>query len=121
MAKKKETLKDLSEFMKNQPKDNKIDEHFLDQKPTSLAKVEKLKSEVDELHRLPPDSLHEKEIVALIRTIAETAGISSREVLFNIAEKLMEDQKEKDHIDILFENNISFLKYHQQVIDKLNS
>jgi hypothetical protein len=115
MVKKKETLKDLSEFMKNQPKEMTQDQHFLDRKPTNLARVEKLKSEVDKLQHLPANSLHEKEIVSLIQTIAENA------VLFSIAEKLMEEEKEKDYIDILFENNISFLKYHQLVIDKLNT
>jgi EAL domain-containing protein (putative c-di-GMP-specific phosphodiesterase class I) len=121
MVKKKETLKDLSEFMKNQPKEMTQDQHFLDRKPTNLARVEKLKSEVDKLQHLPANSLHEKEIVSLIQTIAENAGLSSRQVLFSIAEKLMEEEKEKDYIDILFENNISFLKYHQLLIDKLNT
>ena len=72
MAKKKETLKDLSEFMKNQPKETNKAEDFMDQKPTLLAEVEKLKSEVDALQQLPADSLHEKEVVALIQKIAKT-------------------------------------------------
>lgn len=121
MAKKKDTLKDLNDFMKNQnvPADEGGD--FMNKKPTVLANIEKLRSDVETLAALPVGSLHEAEIVKLIQKISESAGLSSRQVLFNIAEKVLEETQEKDHIDILFENHISFLKYHQLVIDKLNS
>jgi hypothetical protein len=121
MAKKKDTLKDLNEFMKNQQPEQDAEENFMDKKPTVLAKVDKIKADVDKLNQLPAASLHESDILILIEKLAKATQLSSRQVIFNVAEKLLEKQQDKDHIDILFENHISFLKYHQLIIDKLNA
>lgn len=121
MAKKKDTLKDLNEFMKNQDLQKDAGDSFMDKKPTLLANIEKLHSEVEKLDKLPKDSLYESDIIKLIQKVAEASTLSPRHILFNIVEQVLAEQKDKDHIDILFENHVSFLKYHQLIMDKLNS
>ena len=121
MAKKKQTLKDLNDFMKNEGVKENEEQDFMSKKPTVLANVEKLRSDVDKLAALPANSLYEKEIVELITKVAEAAELSPRHILFNVVESVLENQKDKDAIDLLLENNIALLKYHQSLIDHINS
>ena len=121
MAKKKDTLKDLNEFMQKQSVSNEESDDFMNKKPTLLADVEKLKSDIDHLKELPEGSLHEEDLMALILKISEAAQLSPRHLLFRLAEKVLDQQKEKDHIDLLLENNIALLKHQQLLVEKLSS
>ena len=76
MAKKKDTLKDLNEFMKSQsPKEESDNKDFINKKPTTLAEVESLKSEVQKLNNLPEGALLEDEISDFIKKVANTHQI----------------------------------------------
>ena len=119
MAKKKDTLKDLSDFMKNQPQQDDENQDFMKKKPTKLAAVEKMKDEVEKLSELPAGSVLENELVKLIKKIADAANVPPRQVLYNICEAVIENEPEKSGSDIMLSNTILFLKHHDLITDKL--
>lgn len=119
MVKKKDTLKDLNEFMKNQPLKGEEDTPYLDKKPTSLAEVERLKADIKKLEELPEGALNEDKIAELISKTAQTHGLSQRQVLFSICEKVLNHQKEADSADIMLLNTILYLKHTDLVLSKL--
>ncbi|WP_375579700.1 hypothetical protein ABWH96_01075 [Marivirga tractuosa] len=122
MAKKKDTLKDLNEFMKNQPaQSGEEKEDYLSKKPTRLAEVEALKSEIKRLDDLPEGALNEDEIANLINKVAKSHELTSRQVLYRVCEKVLTQQKEKEGSDILLENLIIYLQHQDLIMEKLKS
>jgi len=119
MAKKKDTLKDLSDFMKNQPKPEDENQDFMKKKPTNLAAVEKMKDEVEKLTELQAGSVLEKDVVNLIQKIADAAKIPVRQVLYNICDEALEHVDDKNGSDIMLSNTILFLKHHELITEKL--
>lgn len=122
MAKKKDTLKDLNEFMKNQPaQSGEEKEDYLSKKPTRLAEVEALKSEIKRLDDLPDGALNEDEIANLISKVANIHELSSRQVLYRVCDKVLAQQKEKEGSDIILENLIIYLQHQDLIMEKLKS
>lgn len=119
MVKKKDTLKDLNEFMKNQPMKGEEDAPYLEKKPTSLAEVERLKEDIKKLEALPEGALNEGKVAELIAKTAKTHGISQRQVLFSICEKALNNQEQTDSADIMLLNTILYLKHTDLVLSKL--
>lgn len=120
MAKKKDTLKDLNEFMKSQsPKEEGDGKDFISKKPTTLAEVESLKSEVQKLNKLPDGALLEDEIAAFIKKVANTHQISERQVLYKVCEKVLEQIKQKEGSDIMLENMVLYLHHQDLLLEKL--
>ncbi|WP_340152889.1 hypothetical protein [uncultured Marivirga sp.] len=120
MAKKKDTLKDLNEFMKNQaPGSGDESKDYLSKKPTQLAEVEALKSEIKKLDNLPEGALHEDEVAKFILKAAKIHGLSSRQVLYKVCEKVLAQQDEKEGSDILLENLIVYLQHQDLILEKL--
>ncbi len=119
MAKKKDTLKDLNEFMKQQPDHNADEQGFMNKTPTNLAKVEKLSDDIKALNNLPAGSLHEADVASLIKNIANANETSQRQVLFSIIEKVLSVNEDKDGIDIMLLNQVLFLRQHDLIIEKL--
>jgi len=122
MAKKKDTLKDLNEFMKSQSsKTEEGKEDYLSKKPTRLAEVEALKSEIKRLDELPEDALNEEEISNFILKVAKTHHLRSRQVLYKVCEKVLAQQGEKEGADILLENLIIYLQHQDLILEKIKS
>ncbi|WKK86496.1 hypothetical protein QYS48_06035 [Marivirga arenosa] len=122
MAKKKDTLKDLNDFMKNQSTDSKSeDQDYLSKKPTQLAEVEALKDEIKKMDELAEGSLSENEIASFIQKVADAHNISSRQVLYRVCEKVLEDVKDREAADIMLENMVLYLKHQDLLLEKLKS
>jgi type II secretory pathway component PulM len=120
MAKKKDTLKDLNEFMKSQsPESGNEDKDYLSKKPTQLAEVEALRSEIKTLDNLAEGALHEDEISDFILKVAKTHGLSARQVLYRVCEKVLIQQESKEGSDILLENLIVYLQHQDLILEKL--
>lgn len=120
MAKKKDTLKDLNEFMKNQSSESRDDDQdYLAKKPTQLAEVEALRSEINKWDNLEDGALHEEEISNFILKVAKTHGLSSRQVLYRVCEKVLAQQETKEGSDILLENLIVYLQHQDLILEKL--
>lgn len=120
MAKKKDTLKDLNEFMKSQsPKEEGESKDFISKKPTTLAEVESLKSEVQKLNSLPEGSLNEDEITAFIQKVANANQISERQVLYRVCEKVLGQLENKEGSDIMLENMVLYLQHQDLILEKL--
>jgi len=120
MAKKKDTLKDLNEFMKSQsPKEEDESKDFISKKPTSLAEVESLKSEVQKLNKLPEGALLEDEIAAFIKKVANAHHISERQVLYKVCEKVLDQIKQKESSDIILENMVLYLHHQDLLLEQL--
>ncbi|MGM0580003.1 MAG: hypothetical protein ACQETL_04950 [Bacteroidota bacterium] len=120
MAKKKDTLKDLNEFMKSQsPKEEGDNKDYISKKPTTLAEVESLKSEVQKLNDLPEGSLFENEIAGFIKKVANAHQISERQVLYKVCEKVLDQIKQKESSDIMLENMVLYLHHQDLIMDKL--
>lgn len=68
---------------------------FISKKPTTLAEVELLKSEVQKLNTLPEGALLEEEIADFIKKVANTHQISERQVLYKVCEKVLDQIKQK--------------------------
>ncbi|GAA5033979.1 hypothetical protein GCM10011506_26860 [Marivirga lumbricoides] len=119
MIKKKDTLKDLNEFMRNQPLKEEEETSYLEKKPTALAEVERLKEDIKKLEELPEGALNEDKIAELISKTALTHGLSERQVLFNICEKVLNTLKETDSADVMLHNTILYLKHTDLVLSKL--
>lgn len=120
MAKKKDTLKDLNEFMKNQSGlSDDANEDFLQKKPTLLADVTSLKYEINRLEELPEGALQEEEIAKLIQKIADSAGISNRQVLFRICEKVLNAQEKSQASDIMLLNMVTYLRHQDLILAEL--
>jgi len=120
MSKKKDTLKDLNEFMRQQSPANTSGEDFMKQQPTSLAAVENIESEVQKLDQLPAGDLQEAAIAALISKAAKAAHLSNRQLLFNIIDEVITKQEKTDSIDIMLLNQVMFLRQHDLLISKLD-
>ncbi|HET8858453.1 hypothetical protein [Marivirga sp.] len=122
MAKKKDTLKDLNEFMKSQSTESRDEkEDYLSKKPTQLADVEALKVEIQKLDNLPEGTLNEEEIANFILKVSQSHNLSSRQVLYRVCEKVLEKQKDKEGSDIILENLIVFLQHQDLIIEKMKS
>ena len=122
MAKKKDTLKDLNEFMKSQSTDTvEKKENYLTKQPTRLAEVEALKSEIQRLDKLPDGALNEEEIASFILKVAKSNKLASRQVLYRICEKVLAQQEEKEGSDIVLENLIIYLQHQDLIVEKLKS
>ncbi|WKK82791.1 hypothetical protein [Marivirga arenosa] len=122
MAKKKDTLKDLNDFMKNQSTDSKSeDQDYLSKKPTQLAEVEALKDEIKKMDELAEGSLSENEIASFIQKVADAHNISSRQVLYRVCEKVLENVKDREAADIMLENMVLYLKHQDLLLEKLKS
>jgi hypothetical protein len=122
MSKKKDTLKDLNEFMKNQPAaSEETDKDYLSKNPTRLAEVEALKSEVKRLEQLPEGALNEGEIASFIIKVAKSHDLSSRQVLYRICEKVLAQEENREGADILLENLIIYLQHQDLLLQKLKS
>lgn len=120
MAKKKDTLKDLNEFMKNQSSESRDDDKdYLSKKPTQLAEVEALKSEINRLDNLEEGALHEDEVSNFIMKVAKIHDLSSRQVLYRVCEKVLAQQEAKEASDILLENFILYLRHQDLILEKL--
>lgn len=120
MAKKKDTLKDLNEFMKSQSsKEESESKDFISKKPTTLAEVESLKSEVQKLNTLPEGALLEEEIADLIKKVANTHQISERQVLYKVCEKVLDQIKQKESSDIMLENMVLYLHHQDLILERL--
>ncbi|WP_296618436.1 hypothetical protein [Marivirga sp.] len=122
MAKKKDTLKDLNEFMKSQStgaEEGKGD--YLSKQPTRLAEVEALKSEIKSLDKLPEGALNEEEITNLILKVAKSHELSSRQVLYRVCEKVLAQQEDKEGADIVLENLIIYLQHQDLILEKIKS
>ncbi|MBK6267141.1 hypothetical protein JKA74_19005 [Marivirga sp. S37H4] len=119
MAKKKDTLKDLNEFMKNQPSQKDGDESYLEKKPTSLAEVERLKSDLKKLDELPDGALNEDLLAGFIHKIASAQQLSPRQVLFRLCERTLDMQEESDSSDIMLLNTILYIKQNDLLVEKL--
>ncbi len=119
MAKKKDTLKDLNEFMKNQPVNKADDESYLEKKPTSLAEVERLQSHIKKLDELPAGALNEDKLAEFIHKISESTQISPRQILFKVCEKVLESQEEIESSDIMLLNTILYIKQNDLIVEKL--
>ncbi|SMG52256.1 hypothetical protein SAMN05661096_03901 [Marivirga sericea] len=122
MAKKKDTLKDLNEFMKNQPAESgEADKDYLSKKPTRLAEVEAIKSEIKRLDQLPEGALNENEIADFIIKVAKSQDLSSRQVLYRVCEKVLAQVDDKEGSDILLENLIIYLEHQDLLLSKIKS
>jgi type II secretory pathway component PulM len=122
MAKKKDTLKELNEFMKSQsPKSTGEDQDYLSQKPTRLAEVDSLKSELRQLNTLPEGALNENEITDFIIKVANAHNITARQVLFRVCEKVISKLESKESTDIIFENMVIYLQHQDLLMEKLKS
>lgn len=120
MAKKKDTLKDLNEFMKSQtPQEEGDNKDFISKKPTSLAEVESLKSEVQKLNSFPEGALLEDEIANFIKKVANAHQISDRQVLYKVCEKVLDQIKQKESSDIMLENIVLYLHHQDLIMEKL--
>ncbi|RUA35325.1 MAG: hypothetical protein DSY77_02845 [Bacteroidetes bacterium] len=120
MAKKKDTLKDLNEFMKSQsPQEEGDNKDYMSKKPTTLAEVESLKSEVQKLNRLPEGALLENEIAGFIKKVAQSHQISQRQVLYKVCEKVLSEIREKESADIILENMVLYLHHQDLIMEKL--
>ncbi len=119
MAKKKDTLKDLNEFMRSQQGKATTDESYLEKKPTSLAEVEKLGNDVKKLEELPEGALHEEQIADLIQKIAESHQLSARHILFKVCEKVLQSEENADSSDIMLLNTILYLRHNDLLVQKL--
>jgi type II secretory pathway component PulM len=120
MAKKKDTLKDLNEFMRSQQSNATEDEAYLDKKPTSLAEVERLKNEIKKLEELPAGALHEDELAELIQKIASAQSLNARHILFKICEKVLQVKEDQDSSDIMLLNTILYLQHNDLLVQKLS-
>ncbi len=120
MAKKKDTLKDLNEFMRSQGAKTADEDSYLDQKPTSLAEVERLKVEAKKLDELAPGALQEDDIAKLILKISETHELSSRHILFKVCEKVLQSKENLDSSDIMLLNTILYLHHNDLLVQKLS-
>jgi hypothetical protein len=122
MAKKKDTLKDLNEFMKSQsPDSGEENKDYLSKKPTQLADVDALKSEIKRLEKLPQGALHEDEISSFISKVANAQGVSSRQILYRVCEKVLSEQESKEGSDILLENLVVYLQHQDLILEKIKS
>lgn len=122
MAKKKDTLKDLNEFMKNQSSESvDKDKDYLSKRPTQLAEIEALQAEIKSLDNLPEGALHEEEIANFILRVAKSHQLSSRQVLYRVCEKVLAQQQEKEGSDIILENLLVYLHHQDLILEKLNS
>lgn len=120
MAKKKDTLKDLNEFMKSQsPQEEGGSKDFISKKPTNLAEVESLKSEVQKLNNLPEGAFLEDEIAGFIKKIANAHQISERQVLYGICEKVLGQLENKEGADIILENMVLYFQHQDLLMEKL--
>lgn len=120
MAKKKDTLKDLNEFMKSQsPKEEVDSKDFISKKPTTLAEIESLKSDVQKLNDLPEGALLEDEIADFIKKVANTRQISERQVLYKVCEKVLGQLENKEGADIILENMVLYLHQQDLITEKL--
>ena len=120
MAKKKDTLKDLNEFMKSQsPKEEDENKDYISKKPTALAAIESIQSEVQKLNALPEGSLNEDEIASFINKVAKTHQISERQVLYRICKKVLDHLTDKDSADIMLENMVLYLQHQDLIMEKL--
>ena len=122
MAKKKDTLKDLNEFMKNQsPETGAEKEDYLSKKPTQLADIEALKSEIKRLEQLPEGALNEDEIANFIIKVAKSHELSSRQILYRVCEKVLAQVDDKEGSDIVLENLIVYLEHQDLLLSKIRS
>ncbi len=120
MAKKKDTLKDLNEFMKSQsPNEEGESKDYISKKPTTLAEVESLKSEVQKLKHLPEGALNENELAGFILKIANAHQINERQVLYRICEKVLGTLEQKEGSDIMLENMVLYLQHQDLIMEKL--
>ena len=122
MAKKKDTLKDLNDFMSSQSKENAPEnQDYLSKKPTQLAEVEALQDEVKKMEELPDGALNENEIASFIEKIAKAHDLSSRQILYRVCEKVLANVKEREGADIILENMVLYLKHQDLLSAKINS
>jgi type II secretory pathway component PulM len=122
MAKKKDTLKDLNEFMKNQPTGaGEGTQDYLSKKPTQLAEVEALKSEIQKLNDIPEGALSEEEVANFIVKVSKAHQLSARQVLYRVCEKVLSQVEEKEGGDILLENLIVYLQHQDLLLEKIKS
>ena len=112
---KKNTLSDLNEFLKNQPKaENEHspapnEQEFLKAKGTSLAKIEK-KSRWDE----PKLKAAAEKVAQTIRDIAAKEGLSSHQVLIASGIFEIENREALQASDLLLLNTLLFLQHTEQ-------
>jgi len=122
MAKKKDTLKDLNEFMKNQPATSREEnKDYLSKEPTRLANIEALKEDLQKLDDLPQGALNEDKIADFILNVAKTNDLSSRQVLYRVCEKVLSQEENREAADILLENLILYLRHQDLVLEKIRS
>lgn len=122
MAKKKDTLKDLNEFMNSQakaPEEKQSD--YLSKTPTRLAEVEALQSEITRLDNLPEGALNEDDIANFIAKVAKNHELSVRQVLYRVCEKVLGQQEDKEGADIVLENLIIYLQHQDLISEKIKS
>lgn len=120
MAKKgKNTLKDLNEFMKNQPKGEEGSSDFMEKKPTTLVEIEGVEKQLKELQALPEDALKEDALANFILQIANAHNISARKVLYKICEAVIDKTGKQESTDIMLMNTILYLSHHESIVEKL--
>lgn len=121
MAKKKDTLKDLNEFMKSKETKGTAKEKndFLSKKPTQLVDVEGVKSEIAALQEIPDGALGEEDIAKLIQKIADTQGVAARQILFRVCDKVIESADSKEASDILLQNIVLYLNHQDLLLQRL--
>jgi hypothetical protein len=122
MAKKKDTLKDLNKFMQSRsPEKEEGKEDYLSKKPTTLAEIEALKSEIKRLDELPEGALNEIEIANFIIKVAKSNQLPSRQILYRVCAKVLSQIAEKEGSDIILENFILYLEHQDLLLSKIKS
>lgn len=117
----KDTLKDLSNFLKDQGSPEAEDspkgdaDSFLSSKPSTLVNVSKLQEALGEAHQDPNESF----LVEAVQKLAEMENRPVREVLFSLVEAVFAKSNGLSAADLMLLTTVQYLSHSQQVDNKL--
>jgi len=136
---KKNTLSDLSSFLKETKAENEAEEkkEFFEKEPESLVEVEKLKTEAEEkakkaakktapkankkkeVSKKQDSELNETAILAQIQELAEREGRTSEEVILRVftRSKLAQLNPTNFWWDLLLQTHLAYLKMLRSLYD----
>ncbi|HAA11862.1 MAG TPA: hypothetical protein DCE41_09255 [Cytophagales bacterium] len=115
----KDTLKDLSKFLKDQDEapagDEENSDEFLSSKPKTLVNVSKLQ---DELAKAGGDPDQEFLVNAVVK-LAQLEGSTPQTVLYNLVEGVLSKLENPEPGDLLMLSSVQYLSHNRRIDSKL--